>query len=142
MELALGLGGVSARDFFEAQNDYTDALSAVAGGRIGYIIDRAQLALDLELMMLDDQGFWPEIFDDQYQPQPDYQFPPDAGPTYGDIPEFLKVSRKIKRMLDYAPPGAFTPIRSDEQLAPSSMDAAPPGSQLAPPAPQPVPPAQ
>jgi hypothetical protein len=125
LELALGLGTLTARDFLEAQNDYTDALSA-----------------DLELMMLDDKGFWPEIIDDQYQPRPNFEFPPDAGPTYGSIPEFLKVSRRIKRMLHYAPPGAFTPIRSDEQLAPGSMDAAPPAPQPAPPAPQPVPPAQ
>jgi outer membrane protein TolC len=135
LELALGLGTVSARDFLEAQQAYTDALSGVANLRIGFIVNRAQFALDLELMMLDDKGFWPEIFDDQYQPRPNYEFPPDAGPTYGDIPEFLKVSRRIKRMLHYAPPGAFTPIRSDEQPAPDSMDAAPP-------APQPVPPAQ
>ncbi|MCH7686886.1 MAG: TolC family protein, partial [Planctomycetes bacterium] len=53
LELALGLGSVSARDFLEAQDAYQATLSQVASGRIDYIVNRAQLALDLELMMLD-----------------------------------------------------------------------------------------
>ena len=48
------------------------AVTTVAGYRIDYIIQRAQLALDLELMVLDDGGFWPSIRDDGYQPAPNF----------------------------------------------------------------------
>jgi outer membrane protein TolC len=105
LEFALGQGRVSARDFLEAQSAYRTAVTQVANGRIGYIIDRAEFALDLELMLLNDQGFWPQIYQEQYQLTPNFDYAPNAGPTYGDIPEFLKVSDDIKRMLHYRRPG-------------------------------------
>jgi hypothetical protein len=105
LELAIGLGAVTARDFLEAQDAYRRALTQVANGRIGYVLNRAQFALDLELVMLDDSGFWPEIFDEQYQPQPNPVFPANAGPVYGRIAPRVKVSPDIRRMLRYAPPG-------------------------------------
>ena len=44
LEFRLGTGGVSARDFLEAQTAYIDALSAVASRHISYIVDRTQLS--------------------------------------------------------------------------------------------------
>ncbi len=132
LEFALGQGGVTARDFLEAQAAYRSAVTQVANGRIGYIVDRAQFALDLELMLLNDEGFWPQIYEEQYQPTPNVEYAPDAGPTYGDIPEFLKVSRKIKRMLHYGPPGISF-------LAPLTLQPEPADTEPVPPAPEPVP---
>jgi len=105
LELSLGLATVTARDFLESQRDYRASLSNVANGRLGYIVNRAQLALDLELMMLNNDGLWAELDNEQYQPQPDRVFPAEAGPTYGDLPRRVWPSDKIKRMRDVPPPG-------------------------------------
>jgi hypothetical protein len=105
LELALGLPSITARDFNEAQQAYADSLSAVANGRLGYIVHRAQLALDLELMMLDDAGFWPELTNDEYQPSFDPVYPVNADATYGDLPHGVWPTKKIKRMLHVPPPG-------------------------------------
>jgi outer membrane protein TolC len=120
LEFALGQGRVSARDFLEAQSAYRTAVTQVANGRIGYIIDRAEFALDLELMLLNDQGFWPQIYEEQYQLAPNFEYSPSAGPTYGEIPEFLKVSDDIKRMLHYRRPGSgnstVVPVPTNEGI--------------------------
>ncbi len=131
LELALGLGATTVRDFLEAQDAYRQDLTDVAGRRIGYILNRAQFALDLELMMLDDSGFWPEIYNEQYQPQPNAVFPPNAGPVYGRIPPRVKVSKDIQRMLHFAPPGwpAPRPMGPQRNLEEGSV----------PPAPEPLP---
>jgi hypothetical protein len=105
LELALGLATVTARDFLEAQNDFRSSLSSVANGRLGYIVNRAQLALDLELMMLDDRGFWPELNNEQYQPAFNPLYPPNAGPTYGDLPSRVWPTKKIQRQLHVPRPG-------------------------------------
>jgi hypothetical protein len=106
MQLILGLPGVRAPDLLSAYNDSREALGAMVDRRIGYIVERARFALELEAMMLDDVGFWPEVNDPKYQPKPDVVYPWNAGSAYGDFPSFLKVSREIRCMLDYAPPGA------------------------------------
>jgi len=105
LELALGLGSITARDFLEAQRAYRDSVNNVANGRLGYIVKRAQLALDLELMMLDDAGVWPELNNEDYQPNFDPIYPAGAGPTYGDLPCGVWPSKKIKRMLCAPLPG-------------------------------------
>jgi hypothetical protein len=105
LQLVLGLEGVRALDVLEALRDSREALSAVANARINYIVQRARLALDLEVMMLDDTGFWPEVYDENYQPRMNGTYPANAGSAYGDFPCFLKVSPELKRMLHYAPPG-------------------------------------
>ncbi len=105
LELALGLGSITARDFLEAQQAYRASLSSVANGRLSYIVNRAQLALDLELMLLDDTGMWPELNNDEYQPVFAPQFPYEADPTYGDLPTRVWPSKRIKRMLNYPLPG-------------------------------------
>ena len=105
LELALALGNVRVEDFLNAQDASRVALTRVADLRIGYILERAQFALDLEQMVLDDSGFWPEIHNERYQPQPNPVYPANAGPVYGEISPRVKVSPPIKRMLCYPPPG-------------------------------------
>jgi len=105
LELSLGLTSVEARDLLEALGDYRAAVSDVANGRLFYILDRAQLALDLELIMLDDAGFWPELNNGDYQPSFDPIYPFDADSTYGDLPHGVWPSKKIKRMRNVPPPG-------------------------------------
>jgi hypothetical protein len=106
LQLILGLPEVRAPDLLLAYNESREALGAMVDRRIGYIIVRAQLALDLEVMMLDDEGFWPEVNNPEYQPKPDFTYPWNAGSAYGEIPPYLRVSREMRRMLHYAPPGA------------------------------------
>lgn len=106
LQLILGMPGVRAPDLLLAYNDSREALSAMVIRRIGYIVDRARFALELEAMMLDDTGFWPEINDPQYQPRPNFTYPWTAGAAYGDFPSFLKVSHEFRKMLNYPPPGA------------------------------------
>lgn len=86
LEFRLGTGGVTARDFLEAQTAYTDALSNVASRHIDYITDRAQLFLDLELLYVDEDGFWDDIRNEQLQPEPVYSLPPWSYPVYGKLP--------------------------------------------------------
>ena len=109
LQLALGIEGVRGFDLVVAQEASREALIAVANARIGYLVDRAELALDLELLKLDEEGLWGEINDPRYQPEPDLVYPEGAGPTYGTIPSFLWVSSDIKRLLDQPLPGMGVP---------------------------------
>jgi hypothetical protein len=104
LQLILGLPGVRALDLLLAYDDSREALGTMVDRRIGYILDRARFALELEAMILDDTGFWPEINDPRYQPEPDFVYPWNAGSAYGDFPSFLKVSPEYRRMLDHPPP--------------------------------------
>ncbi len=70
LEFRLGTGGVWARDFLEAQTACIDALSDVASRHIDCIVDRTQLFFDLELLMVDDRGFWNDIRNEDLQPMP------------------------------------------------------------------------
>jgi hypothetical protein len=107
-----------------AYNDSREALVAMVEQRIGYILERARFALELEVMMLDDAGFWPDMNDPKYQPKPDLVYPWNAGSAYGDFPPFLTVSRELRGMLNYAPPGA-TPAAARDALAPAAAEPAP-----------------
>ncbi len=104
LELTLGLGQLTARDFLEAQNAFQQSLILVANRRIDYILNRAQFALDLELLILDETGFWPELTNDEYVPKPDPIYPRNAGPTYGELPPVWH-SKKIRRMRHVPLPG-------------------------------------
>ncbi len=115
LELSLGLATVTARDFLEAQRDYRSNLSSVASGRLGYIVNRARLALDLELMVLDDEGTWPELNNEAYQPQPDGVFPQNGGKTYGDFPQQVWPSDRMRRMTDAPLPGEPQPVAPPEE---------------------------
>ena len=106
LELSLGLATVTARDFLEAQRDYRVNLSSVATGRLGYIVNRARLALDLELMLLNGDGMWGELNVDGHQLVPNKEYPSEAGSTYGDLPKGIWPSKAIKRMGQASLPGA------------------------------------
>lgn len=103
-ELRLALGRVAARDFLEAQNAYATSLSNVAIRHIAYIIDRTQLFFDMELLTVGDDGFWHELYDEKYQPEPYYQLPPYATPVYGELVPGLWYSHYLRRM-EEVPPG-------------------------------------
>jgi hypothetical protein len=105
LSLSLGIPNVRIPDLLDALDDSRDALINVANARIGYIVHRSRFALDLEQMQLDETGFWPEIYDQDYQPRPRLTYPNGAGMTYGGVPEFLRVSDSIRRMNCQALPG-------------------------------------
>jgi hypothetical protein len=112
-QLILGTPDARAIDLLLAYSDSREALGAMVDRRIGYIVERARFALELEVMMLDDTGFWPDINNPQYQPKPDLVYPWNAGSAYGDFPPFLKVSCEMRRMLDYAPPSGGAAAAAD-----------------------------
>lgn len=99
IQLQLGMPGVAARDFLEAQQAYIASLSRVASGHIDYVQLRMRLFLDLELLQVGDDGFWHDLYDEQIQPEPFFQLPEYAMPAYGDLPHGLMFSHKIRRML-------------------------------------------
>ena len=115
-ELNLGIAGISARDFLEAQSDYIQALSQVANRHIGYIVDRMQLFLDMELMEVDDRGMWNELNNEKYQPEPYFQLPPYAQPAYGELPRGVWHSHLIRSMYD-VPTGISTVGRVPDEAA-------------------------
>ena len=104
LQLRLGVQNVAARDVLESQQAYTASLSAVAREHIGYILDRIELFLDLELLEVDESGFWPELYNDDFEPLPNWQYPVDAGPAYGCLPPYLWYSECMRRM-EYVPFG-------------------------------------
>jgi hypothetical protein len=103
LQLALGSAGIAARDFLEAQDAYRTALSAVADDHVGYVVSRARFFLDSELMQLDDTGFWPELRKEDFQPMPRFDFPPNAGPPYGEVPDFIWLSHEIRQTFENQP---------------------------------------
>ena len=98
LEFRLGTGGVSARDFLEAQTAYIDALSAVASRHIQYIVDRAQLFFNLELLMVDEDGFWEDIRNEELQPSPQFEIPAWGTPVYGELPN-VRYSSTVRQIL-------------------------------------------
>ena len=98
LQLKLGVTGVSVRDFRESQNSYTRALINVARDHIDYINDRTQLFFDLELLTVGDDGFWNELYNEDFQPDLNHQLPEHARPAYGELPPQLRFSPEIKRM--------------------------------------------
>jgi len=130
LQYRLSVEGVQARDFLEAQQDYTESLFAVASDHIDYNVNRMQLFLDLELLEVDDRGFWPELYDEHYQPEGYYQLPPEAMPAYGTLPHGLMFSKEMRRMLR-VPVGVAMVHGSGEEL--ESVPAEPTVIDLPPP---------
>ncbi len=118
LQLILGMQGVRARDLLDALNSVRNSLGAMVDARIGYITVRAQFALELEAMMLDDEGYWPQINDPNYQPDPNGSYPWNAGSAYGSFPSYLKVSHRLRQMLNQPPPGASPSLMRDDAPAP------------------------
>ena len=98
LEFRLGTGGVSARDFLEAQTAYTNALSDVANQHIQYLVDRTQLFFDLELLFVDGRGFWDDLRNEDVQPEPQFQIPAWGKPVYGNLPD-VRYSSTVKQIL-------------------------------------------
>jgi len=97
-ELEVRGGFATSRDFLESQTAYVQAISGVASDHINYIVGRLELFLDLESLTVGEDGFWDELYDENYQPEPAYQIPGYARPPYGELHPRLKYSRKIRRM--------------------------------------------
>ena len=112
-QLEENYGNIAARDVFEAQQDYTRSLTAVAAAHISYLVDRIQLFMDLELLEVDERGFWPELYAEDFEPQPNFHLPNYGSPVYGELPPGPWFSHKMKRML-HVPPGETVIFRPDE----------------------------
>lgn len=97
-EAEVRLGQATSRDFLESQQAYVQAISGVASDHINYIVGRLQLFLDLESLKVGDNGFWDELYDEDYQPAPSYQLPAYARPGYGNLHPRLRYSKLIRRM--------------------------------------------
>ncbi|HYW79252.1 MAG TPA: TolC family protein, partial [Thermoguttaceae bacterium] len=120
LQLQLGIEGVTARDFLEAQQAYTASLSAVAGEHIDYLLNRIELFMDLELLEVDQDGFWPELYNEQLQPTPCLHLPAYARPAYGTLPDRVCHSHKIERMLNV--PTGHTEIYKDQPAIESGTE--------------------
>lgn len=92
-----GGGDVVARDFLEAQQAYTAALSSVASQHIAFILDRVELFFDLEAIRLDPVGYWPGLRDEDLQPPIDVDFPANNPHPYGTLPPRLHYSEEVRR---------------------------------------------
>lgn len=97
-ELEVRGGFATSRDFLESQTAYVQAISGVASDHINYIVGRLELFLDLESLTVGEDGFWDELYDENFQPEPVYQIPGYGRPPYGELHPRLKYSRKIRRM--------------------------------------------
>ena len=126
LQLSLGVQNIRARDFLESQASYTSALNAVAAQHIDFILARMQLFLDLELLTVDNNDFWHELYDESVQPQPQLDPPLPDEPAYGRLTPHLKHSKRIRRMLE-VPRG--TPQSTSPELpegAPAASEATAP----------------
>jgi outer membrane protein TolC len=116
LEFRLGTGGVSARDFLEAQTAYTDALSDVASRHIRYLVDRTQLFFDLELLMVDEDGFWNDVRDEEVQPEPQFSIPAWGTPVFGELPN-VRYSSTVRQIL--------CPVSSESTIYDEAISAEP-----------------
>jgi hypothetical protein len=119
LQLRLGVQNIRVEDVLDAQQAYTRSLNRLAGSHIQYILDRIGLFLDLELLEVDENGFWQQLYDDAHQPTTNLHLPEHALPVYGQLPRGTWPSHQIKRMLQ-VPPGhsmVFQPDGSGEEAA-------------------------
>ncbi len=110
MQVALGQGNVTARDFLEAQQAYTQSLSAVAQQHINYINDRINFFVDVEQLQVDPVNFWPELRNEEYPFIPNTDFPSVSPNGYDTLPCGPWYSRRIRRM-EQIPSGQATSIK-------------------------------
>lgn len=89
---------VSARDFLEAQQAYTQSLSSVARQHIGYLADRIQFFLDLEQLQVDAVNFWPDLRNESYPFLPNTDFGSTTPDGYGTLPCGPWYSDCLRRM--------------------------------------------
>jgi len=113
LQLRLGVENIRVEDVLDAQRAYTRSLNSLARTHITYVLDRIGLFMDLELLEVDDEGFWQHLYDEDYQPTPNLQLPDYAVPVYGQLPRGVWPSHKIKRML-HVPPGQTLIYQTDD----------------------------
>ncbi len=100
---ALATQNVTARDFLEAQQAYTNALTTIARQHINYITDRTELFFDLEAFDVDALGHWAGVNQD-YGPSINTNFPATNPRPYDRLPRRIWYSPTIRSM-EKVPPG-------------------------------------
>jgi outer membrane protein TolC len=95
LQLRLGVAGVAARDFLDAQTAYANSLSIVANRHVSYILGRITLFVDLEQLQLDPFGRWPALDVPSWNPDLDVENGP--WPNYGNLPRGIHYSRELSR---------------------------------------------
>ena len=128
LQLRLGVENIRVEDVLDAQRAYTRSLNSLARSHITYLLDRIGLFLDLELLEVDEAGFWQQLYDDSHQPTPNVGLPDYALPVYGQLPQGVWPSHKIKRML-HVPAGQTMIYRSEDARENASGDAVPAAEQ-------------
>ncbi len=103
LRLKLSVQNVAARDFLEAQQAYTNALSAIARQHVNYITDRTELFFDLEAMDVDSNNYWAGVKEDS-GPQINVDFPGTNPRPYDRLPPRVWYSSTIREM-ENIPPG-------------------------------------
>ena len=93
LQLRLGVAGVRARDFLEAQTAYSNSLSTVASRHIGHILSRIRLYVDLEQLQVDDIGNWPALHDESTPPNTAVST--DSTYEYGELPPNVEYSEEL-----------------------------------------------
>lgn len=106
LRLQFGVANVAARDFLEAQQAYTNALSSIARQHVNYITDRTELFFDLEAFDVDQWGNWSGVADDN-GPQVNVDFPSANPRPYDSLPPRVWYSPTIRQM-ERIPPGEAT----------------------------------
>jgi hypothetical protein len=95
LQLRLGVPGVAARDYLDAQTAYANSLSIVANRHVSYILGRITLFVDLEQLQLDPFGRWPALHVPSWSPELDVADGP--WPNYGSLPRGIHYSRELTR---------------------------------------------
>ena len=91
-------------------------VNAMAQAHVSYLLGRIDLFLDLELLEVDDAGFWKDVYDEHHQPAPNWELPAYARPVYGELPRGLWYSHPMRRMLE-VPVGQTTVYATDRRAA-------------------------
>ena len=138
LQLVLGVQKVTARDVLESQQAYTNALNSMARAHVTYLLERIDLFMDLELLTVDANGFWTQVYDENHQPAPSWELPPHARPVYDELPRGLWYSRAIRRMLEV--PTGQTRVYATDGSAPRGTERDAPTDAPGPEPPPPPPP--
>ncbi|MCA9052246.1 MAG: hypothetical protein KDA75_00340 [Planctomycetaceae bacterium] len=93
LQLRLGVQGVAARDYLEAQTAYANSLSTVASRHIGYLVSRISLFTDLEQLQLDSANNWAGLYEPHWEPDISIEGQPYH--DYGQLPENLHYSKEL-----------------------------------------------
>ncbi len=110
-----GSGNITARDFLEAQQDYSTSLNAVAGFHINYIRNRIDFFMSLEQLQIDRLNYWPELRNDKYPFIPNLDFRGTSPHAYGELSRGPWYSKCLRRM-ETVPSGEAMSHRPAEEI--------------------------